>query len=158
MCYYICIPSRHGGIGRHKGLKIPRRKTRTGSIPVAGTTKGTPRWGCPFCGLGGGIEPIQIRMSGGHPLPPVQTLVATIIFAAQKCKSIPVACTPKGYPVVGFQQRNRTHSNTDVRWTSAATSANTGGYYHFCAAKMQIDDRCRWQQFFSKNSATFSLF
>ena len=28
---------RCGGIGRHKGLKIPRRKNRTGSSPVAGT-------------------------------------------------------------------------------------------------------------------------
>ena len=26
-----------GGIGRHKGLKIPRGKTRTGSSPVSGT-------------------------------------------------------------------------------------------------------------------------
>ena len=31
---YIC---RCGGIGRHKGLKIPRGKTRTGSSPVSGT-------------------------------------------------------------------------------------------------------------------------
>ena len=29
--------SRCGGIGRHKGLKIPRRKKRTGSTPVSGT-------------------------------------------------------------------------------------------------------------------------
>ena len=28
---------RRGGIGRHKGLKIPRNKPRTGSSPVAGT-------------------------------------------------------------------------------------------------------------------------
>ena len=28
---------RCGGTGRHKGLKIPRRKKRTGSIPVTGT-------------------------------------------------------------------------------------------------------------------------
>jgi hypothetical protein len=27
-----------------------------------------------------GIEPIQMQMSGGHLLPPVQTLVATLIF------------------------------------------------------------------------------
>ena len=31
--------SRCGGIGRHKGLKIPRSKIRTGSIPVSGTKK-----------------------------------------------------------------------------------------------------------------------
>ena len=30
--------SRGGGIGRRKGLKIPRGKPRTGSIPVLGTT------------------------------------------------------------------------------------------------------------------------
>ena len=27
-----------GEIGRHKGLKIPRRKLRAGSIPASGTT------------------------------------------------------------------------------------------------------------------------
>ena len=27
-----------GGIGRHKGLKIPRPKSRAGSSPAAGTT------------------------------------------------------------------------------------------------------------------------
>ena len=27
-----------GGIGRHKGLKIPRRKLRAGSRPAPGTT------------------------------------------------------------------------------------------------------------------------
>ena len=32
---------RHGEIGRHKGLKIPRRKKRTGSSPVAGTITDT---------------------------------------------------------------------------------------------------------------------
>ena len=33
----MALVRRHGGIGRHKGLKIPRSKIRTGSIPVAGT-------------------------------------------------------------------------------------------------------------------------
>ena len=32
--------SRCGGIGRHKGLKIPRSKIRTGSTPVSGTRRG----------------------------------------------------------------------------------------------------------------------
>ena len=31
------LNSRCGGIGRHKGLKIPRRRLRTGSSPVSGT-------------------------------------------------------------------------------------------------------------------------
>ena len=35
--WYDIHTCRHGGIGRHKGLKIPRSKIRTGSIPVAGT-------------------------------------------------------------------------------------------------------------------------
>ena len=44
--YYICYADayplrRCGGIGRHKGLKIPRPKKRTGSTPVSGTTKKT---------------------------------------------------------------------------------------------------------------------
>ena len=38
MTEHIC---RHGEIGRHKGLKIPRRKKRTGSSPVAGTITDT---------------------------------------------------------------------------------------------------------------------
>ena len=48
--------------------------------------------------MGSGIEPIQMQMSSGHLLPPVQTLVATLIFAPrQKCKSIPVTIpTPTG--------------------------------------------------------------
>ena len=33
----IHILRRCGGIGRHKGLKIPRSKIRTGSSPVTGT-------------------------------------------------------------------------------------------------------------------------
>ena len=33
---------RCGGIGRHKGLKIPRWKHRTGSTPVSGTRKEPP--------------------------------------------------------------------------------------------------------------------
>ena len=40
---FIC---RCGGTGRHKGLKIPRRKKRTGSIPVSGTISSTPSSGC----------------------------------------------------------------------------------------------------------------
>ena len=34
---------RSGGIGRRKGLKIPRSKIRTGSSPVFGTKKWTPK-------------------------------------------------------------------------------------------------------------------
>ncbi len=33
LCKYLC---RRGGIGRRKGLKIPRGQPRTGSSPVAG--------------------------------------------------------------------------------------------------------------------------
>ncbi len=37
---YACkkLLSPLGGIGRHKGLKIPRPKSRAGSSPAAGTT------------------------------------------------------------------------------------------------------------------------
>ena len=42
---------------------------------------------------GNGLEPIGMQVSGGHLLPPVQKLVATIIFArptqGQKCKRVP---------------------------------------------------------------------
>ena len=41
------------------------------------------------------------------------------------------------------REGNRTHPNADVRWTSAATSANTGGFLYFLLSmrekKMQID-------------------
>ena len=36
MCKNVCCICRCGGIGRHKGLKIPRNKIRTGSSPVIG--------------------------------------------------------------------------------------------------------------------------
>ena len=36
-CIIIFIKRRCGGIGRHKGLKIPRVNPRTGSSPVSGT-------------------------------------------------------------------------------------------------------------------------
>ena len=41
---FVLIFGRCGGTGRRKGLKIPRWKHRTGSIPVSGT-KGTKRQG-----------------------------------------------------------------------------------------------------------------
>jgi len=37
-----------------------------------------------FFSLDGGLEPLQMQQSGGLLLPPVQTLVATIIFACGK--------------------------------------------------------------------------
>ncbi len=44
--------SRCGGIGRHKGLKIPRPNRRTGSTPVSGTRKvGTPYGGADVPGI-----------------------------------------------------------------------------------------------------------
>ena len=38
-CYWFIISSAcpGGGIGRHKGLKIPRRRLRAGSSPALGT-------------------------------------------------------------------------------------------------------------------------
>ena len=35
--YIIQIPCPGGGIGRHKGFKIPRRQLRAGSSPALGT-------------------------------------------------------------------------------------------------------------------------
>ena len=60
---------RCGGTGRHKGLKIPRRKKRTGSIPVTGTKKKHSLGSASFWYQEGtGIEPIQMQMPGGHLL------------------------------------------------------------------------------------------
>ena len=36
--FFVLIPSPGGGIGRHKGLKIPRLQKRAGSSPAPGTT------------------------------------------------------------------------------------------------------------------------
>ena len=44
----IHILRRCGGIGRHKGLKIPRSKIRTGSSPVSGINQGTSFYSCFF--------------------------------------------------------------------------------------------------------------
>ena len=33
----MCLDSPGGGIGRHKGFKIPRRQLRAGSSPALGT-------------------------------------------------------------------------------------------------------------------------
>ena len=42
-----------------------------------------------------GFEPIYMHVSGGHMLTPVQTLVATLIFALRKCISNPSHFFPK---------------------------------------------------------------
>ena len=86
-----------------------------------------------------GIEPIAVQQSGGLLLTPVQTLVATIISARRKCKSIPV-------PVADLfisRQEAQTRRSAAVRWTAADTSANTGVYNNFRKAEMQIDSRTR---------------
>jgi len=45
------------------------------------------------------------------------------------------AQTPLGPGFYFVRQRNRTISNADVRWTSAATSANTGDYNNFLQSR-----------------------
>ena len=69
------------GSESYSGKKIPRSKIRTGSIPVAGTKK---QRGKSLSFFVPGIEPIAEQQSGGLLLTPVQTLVATIIFAFAK--------------------------------------------------------------------------
>ena len=68
-----------------------------GSNPVIRTIK--PRKVFTFLGLifsiETGFEPIAAELSGGQFLPPVQTLVATLIFAERKCISNPVIRTIK---------------------------------------------------------------
>ena len=48
---------------------------------------------CPLFFVEAGLEPIAVELSGGQFLPPVQKLVATLIFArptqGQKCKRVP---------------------------------------------------------------------
>ena len=52
---------------------------------------------CPLFFVEAGLEPIAVELSGGQFLPPVQKLVATLIYArltqGQKCKSSPVTGT-----------------------------------------------------------------
>lgn len=62
--YYNPRLCRCGGIGRHKGLKIPRWKHRTGSSPVSGTKKGRcfapAKWLSFFCNVPG-LNRVQKR-------------------------------------------------------------------------------------------------
>ena len=71
------------GIGRRSGLKIHRWRHRAGSSPATGTNKKREAEASLFLfmEIGDGLEPIQMQQSGGLLLPPVQTLVATVIFA-----------------------------------------------------------------------------
>ena len=61
--------SRDGGTGRRKGLKIPRRKLRTGSIPVPGTKY------IFICGSGGMADAPASGAGGGNSVE-VQVLSA----------------------------------------------------------------------------------
>ena len=68
----ICFFRRGGGTGRRKGLKIPRRKLRTGSIPVLGTTLIEDSSGsggmadAPASGAGGG-NPVEVQVLSAAP-------------------------------------------------------------------------------------------
>ena len=57
--------------------------------------KPRPLWGRDSFGIGTGIEPIKMQVSGGHLLTPVRKLGSTNIYLSRrgkdKCKSIPVA-------------------------------------------------------------------
>ncbi len=87
----ISKPRRCGGIGRHKGLKIPRRKKRTGSIPVTGTKKrDTPNGGIPFLIAVPGSNPSKCNSPVGCCLPPARWRQhLNFCPKGQKCKSIP---------------------------------------------------------------------
>ena len=66
----ITVICRYGGIGRHKGLKILRKKFRIGSSPISGTNPGSiagrgvlygmqkPRRGAPWLVCGDALEDI----------------------------------------------------------------------------------------------------
>ena len=62
--YYSGFPSLGGGFDSRTLLQLKKRCFRTSF----------------FIWYRKGIEPIYMQMSGGHLLPPVQTLVATYIF------------------------------------------------------------------------------
>ena len=70
------------GSESYSGKKIPRSKIRTGSIPVAGTIK--KERPSPLLFYVPGIERVCMQQSGGLLLPPVRTLVASLIFAIGK--------------------------------------------------------------------------
>ena len=67
---------------------------------------------CPLFFVEAGLEPIAVELSGGQFLPPVQKLVATLIFArptqGQTCKSSPV--TLFSFP----GHRNRTPGTKNI--------------------------------------------
>ena len=54
---------------------------------------------------------------------------------------------PKGWLLFFARYRTRTHLNADVRWTSAATSSKTGGFFTFCPkGKKAIESCCLHQK------------
>ncbi len=69
LCYDVAT-RRCGGTGRHKGLKIPRSKIRTGSIPVSGTKIWDTPLGVSHIFMPHGIEP-EVRSWGARGAPPV---------------------------------------------------------------------------------------
>ena len=91
---------RCGGTGRHKGLKIPRSKIRTGSIPVSGTKKCRQPYGC--------LHFLLPHRDRTHLNASVRwTLAATSSqtggynyfsppLGGEKCRSIPVSGVPRG--------------------------------------------------------------
>ena len=78
---------RCGGIGRRKGLKIPRWKQRTGSSPVTGTRKRAPFGVLFFCAADRGSIPwagASRKLSCGQFLATGAAAAARSDFAQQK--------------------------------------------------------------------------
>ena len=67
-----------------------------------------------------GLEPIAVELSGGQFLPPVQKLVATLIFArptqGQKCKSSPVTESV----LAGTANGHRHQKKRGINWASVS--------------------------------------
>ena len=109
----ILYNRRCGGTGRHKGLKIPRPKKRTGSIPVTGTKEPQPHLGLRFfayCRSGSNPFDADVRWTSAHfRLDGNDTLIS----------SIPVTGTKKSRPLLGsgfLGADDRTRTCTLTRW------------------------------------------
>ena len=115
--FWVCYNVGNQSQGSYIGNTTASQAVKAGSIPVPCSKKKDTPPGCPFYATG--IEPIAVELSGGQFQPPVQTLVATIIFAkgenanrfpypAPKKKDTPPGCSSF------FCDGNRTDSSGAV--------------------------------------------
>ena len=120
---------RCGGIGRRKGLKIPRWKQRTGSSPVTGTRKRAPFGVLFFCAADRGSNPwagASRKLSCGQ-------FSATGAAAAARCDF------PKGKRVEPGHRQSATRRGSNP-WAGASRKLSCGQFLATGAAAAARSD------------------